>query len=54
MDGGSAATTSGRSGVATKVVLHKKGHKEYANLAVVQELYAHTGEGELNFVDSCG
>jgi len=30
-------------GMATKVMLHKKGSKQYTNLAVVQELYAHTG-----------
>lgn len=28
----------------TKVMLHKKSSKQYTNLAVVQELYAHTGE----------
>ncbi|KAL0043328.1 hypothetical protein WJX79_001633 [Trebouxia sp. C0005] len=43
MEAGAAASTSGRMGLPTKVMLHKKGSKQYTNLAVVQELYAHTG-----------
>lgn len=41
---GSSATTSGRMGIPTKVMLHKKAAKSLAHLAVVQELYAHSGE----------
>ena len=44
IEGGQGASTSGRMGVPTKVMLHKKSSKQYTNLAVVQELYAHTGE----------
>ena len=44
IEAGAAASTSGRSGIPTKVMLHKKSKKQYTNLAVVQELYAHTGE----------
>ncbi|DBA73535.1 TPA: WD repeat-containing protein 44, variant 3 [Trebouxia sp. C0004] len=43
IEAGVAASTSGRMGMPTKVMLHKKGSKQYTNLAVVQELYAHTG-----------
>ena len=35
----------------TKVMLHKKGSKQYMNLAVVQELYAHTGTGPCSCFD---
>ena len=44
MEAGASASTSGRMGVPTKVMLHKKNNKQYTNLAVIQELYAHTGE----------
>lgn len=43
IEGGAGVSTSGRMGMPTKVMLHKKGSKQYMNLAVVQELYAHTG-----------
>ena len=44
MAAGATASTSGRTGIPTKVMLHKKSNKQYSNLAVVQELFAHTGQ----------
>ena len=44
IEAGAAASTSGRMGVPTKVMLHRKGNKRFSNLAVVQELFAHTGK----------
>lgn len=43
IEAGAAASTSGRTGVPTKVMSHKKATKQLTNLAVVQELFAHTG-----------
>ena len=43
IEAGAAASTSGRGGVPTKVMSHRKGSKQLTNLAVVQELFAHTG-----------
>ncbi|KAL3134692.1 hypothetical protein ABBQ32_007697 [Trebouxia sp. C0010 RCD-2024] len=43
IEAGAATSTSGRMGVPTKVMCHRKGAKQLTNLAVVQELFAHTG-----------
>lgn len=43
IEAGAAASTSGRMGVPTKVMSHRKATKHLTNLAVVQELFAHTG-----------
>lgn len=44
IEAGAGAGTSGRMGLPTKVMCHRKGAKQLSNLAVVQELFAHTGE----------
>ncbi|KAK9818208.1 hypothetical protein WJX72_008854 [[Myrmecia] bisecta] len=37
------ASPSGRNGIPVKVQVHKKSHKELADLTIVQELHAHSG-----------